>query len=186
MDILKWNGDSSWGSHSTQRTKNNYWLLKELASHRDEPIGCPMQSGQTRSHIHTSNENRLNRVCTHIHMYVTNIIKEKEAISRLPLCWAHSKGLRESSWQGLREERKGRSEMTLFQLKKFFLNSLKTNLKTQRKTTKSFNEKCQLSHRRRNIIKTSKTVKVLKANTGETLKDIDMSIGNNHDLLLLV
>jgi hypothetical protein len=76
--------------------------------------------------------------------------------------------------------------MTLFQLKKFFLNSLKTNLKTQRKTTKSFNEKCQLSHRRRNIIKTSKTVKVLKANTGETLKDIDMSIGNNHDLLLLV
>lgn len=58
-------------------------------------------------------------------MYVTNIIKEKEAIPRVSLSWVHGKVLRESSWQGLREERKGRSEITLLQLKPFFKKIVK-------------------------------------------------------------
>lgn len=63
---------------------------------------------------------------------MTNIFKEKEVISRLPLSWVHDKGVREGSWWGLREERKG-SEITLFQLKTFFKISLKNKNKNTKK-----------------------------------------------------
>lgn len=67
-------------------------------------LGCPIQSGQHRNHIHTNNKHKLCRLqilclCIHIRAHVYDINKEKEAINLRTggIC----RELEEETWEGL-------------------------------------------------------------------------------------